>query len=680
MALLPGHAAGDQTSREPSPTLAPPEKLQVEGAPPIASAFADQAGAYARFKSKTVAGIHPFGGEVLVAFRAANTTQLWRQDKPLGELTPLTDFSDPVGAAVYVPNSPDHIVFARATEGNGRTHLYRLHCPSRAVEKLTRDGMRHSGGVFTNRGDRMLVVSQPIQAATGAAVEQFTELWLMDALDPSTSRRVVQLPGSGWVGFDFSPDDKTLACRRYRSATESEVWMINLASGGTGRVLPEADGPTARFEEIAFDHDGTGLYLVSDRGSEFCKLHRFDLQTRKLEPVVASISWDIESVSISRDRRNLAMLANEDGVGKLYFYDPVGRRLSSPSKAPKGDVSLGAFSIDGSKVVLNVSTTQAPTQGYLLNIANGEVTQWTEAETAGLATESFSAPRAVQIASFDGLPISTLVVKPPSRFKPPYPVLVYYHGGPEAQSRAGFLGRYNYLLRELGVALVLPNVRGSAGYGKTFLKLDDKYLREDAVKDAGAVLDWIAASPEFDKRRVMVEGASYGGYMSLAVSARYPDRICGAIDEVGITHFVSFLERTEASRQDLRRTEYGDERDPDMRAFLHRISPLTNAASISKPLLVVQGKNDPRVPWQESQQIVEAVRRRGVPVWYLLAENEGHGFARRDNADYLFFAKLKFIEQYLLGSTGDLIRDESQQTRPGAMDGTPSRQFPWVYP
>jgi dipeptidyl aminopeptidase/acylaminoacyl peptidase len=227
-------------------------------------------------------------------------------------------------------------------------------------------------------------------------------------------------------------------------------------------------------------------------------------------------------------------------------------------------------------------------------------------------------------------------------------VLVAIHGGPEAQARLGFLGRDNYFLEELGVAIIRPNVRGSSGFGKTFLALDNGVKREDSVRDIGALLDWIARQGDLDASRVVVEGGSYGGYMSLAVATHYADRIAGAIDVVGISNFVTFLEGTESYRRDLRRAEYGDERDPATRDFLLRISPLTNAGRITKPLFVVQGRNDPRVPYAESEQIVARVRENGTPVWYLRAENEGHGFARKENADFEFFATVMFMRQTLL--------------------------------
>jgi dipeptidyl aminopeptidase/acylaminoacyl peptidase len=267
---------------------------------------------------------------------------------------------------------------------------------------------------------------------------------------------------------------------------------------------------------------------------------------------------------------------------------------------------------------------------------------------AGLNPDKFPDPQTVRWTSFDGRSISGLLHQPPASFPGKRPVVVMIHGGPEGQATVGFMARYNYLVNELGVAVIQPNVRGSAGFGKTFIALDDGMKREDSVKDIGALLDWIATQPQLDAGRVLVMGGSYGGYMALASSVHYADRIAGAIDTVGISHFVTFLTRTESYRRDLRRVEYGDERDPAMRAFLERISPLSNAERIRKPLFVVQGKNDPRVPYTEAEQIVAKVRGNGTPVWYLRAENEGHGFARKENADYLFYASLVFMQNTLL--------------------------------
>ena len=263
-------------------------------------------------------------------------------------------------------------------------------------------------------------------------------------------------------------------------------------------------------------------------------------------------------------------------------------------------------------------------------------------------THDFAEPRIVRWPSFDGREMTGLHYHPPKRFEGKRPVIVSIHGGPESQAKAGFIGRNNYFVGELGIAVIYPNVRGSTGFGKSFAKLDNGRRREDSVKDIGALLDWIRAQPDLDGDRVMVLGGSYGGYMALATSFRYADRIAGAVSVVGISNFVTFLERTESYRRDLRRAEYGDERDPLMREFLEVIAPVNNAERMKKPLLVAQGRNDPRVPRTEAEQIVATLKRQGTPAWVIEAADEGHGFAKKPNADFLFYAIVAFAERTLL--------------------------------
>ena len=363
-------------------------------------------------------------------------------------------------------------------------------------------------------------------------------------------------------------------------------------------------------------------------------------------------------------RRELACaIVNVAGRRELHVIDiDSGREIAMPAlprAARSGSISRLRFARSGNRdeIAFTVNSAQSPGDVWTLDLRNGDragaakAEQWTRAVVEGVDTAPFREAEVIRWQSFDGRAISGLINRPPSSFVGKRPVLVNIHGGPEGQSTIGFLGRNNYFVDELGIAYIQPNVRGSTGYGKTYVSLDDGLKREDSVKDIGALLDWIATQPDLDARRVMVTGGSYGGYMSLAVAMTYADRIAASIDVVGISSFTTFLERTETYRRDLRRVEYGDERDPAMRAFFERISPLNHADRITKPLFVVAGQNDPRVPYQEGEQIVAKVRGNGVPVWHLVADNEGHGFARKPNADYQFYAQVLFMQRYLLDAT-----------------------------
>jgi dipeptidyl aminopeptidase/acylaminoacyl peptidase len=302
---------------------------------------------------------------------------------------------------------------------------------------------------------------------------------------------------------------------------------------------------------------------------------------------------------------------------------------------------------DGNELGFSLTNARDPGDCYSLEVNTGKLERWTSSETA-VKTEEFPQAELVTWKTFDGKMISGFLYKPAAKFTGRRPVMVMIHGGPEGQSQPNFLGRYNYLLNEMGIALIYPNVRGSTGYGKTFSLLDNGFKREDTYKDIDALFDWIATRADLDADRIAVMGGSYGGHMTLAVSTFYSGRIRCSVDIVGMSNLVTFLEHTEAYRRDLRRVEYGDERDPKMREFLERIAPMNNIEKIKKPLLVIAGKNDPRVPVSESQQIADALKKQGTPVWLMIAKDEGHGYRKKPNQDFQFYATVEFLQQYLL--------------------------------
>jgi dipeptidyl aminopeptidase/acylaminoacyl peptidase len=413
--------------------------------------------------------------------------------------------------------------------------------------------------------------------------------------------------------------------------------------------LPAAGEAPATHWAAVWKRDDSGFLVLSDRGGEFRELMFLRLADGRLTRITRHIPWDVEDVRLDASGKLLGVNVNVGGRKELRFFDGESFDELPTPRLPEGSVDTLAFHPRLSGLAVTLEDSRSPATVVVVDPATAAAQRWsTPAAPPGVDMRSFGTQRIVSWPSFDGRQISAIVNAPPARFSGRRPVLVDIHGGPEGQAEFGFLGRYNYFVEELGVAVIRPNVRGSSGFGKTFLSLDDGVKREDSVRDIGTLLDWIARQPDLDASRVLVSGGSYGGYMSLAVATHYADRIAGAIDVVGISNFVTFLQNTESYRRDLRRVEYGDERDPAMREFLVRISPLTNATRITKPLFVVQGKNDPRVPYTESEQIVARARASGTRVWYLRAENEGHGFARKENADFQFFAMVMFMRETLL--------------------------------
>lgn len=638
----------------PDETLAPNANLVVQGIPPVPMSLVRQVERYTQFSGHSFVAWHPSRREMLVAHRKAgsDTTQLFRLASPMGSLDPLTDFSDPVTAASYEPQHGRYIVFARGSGGNEVTQLYRMDLDSRNVTLLTDPAERHESLGWMHRSARLLATSVPLDrtAQDGSRTDVQTRLWLIDPMDPTQRRRLADLPGTGWFGAAVSGDDRQIALTHYLSATESQVWLLDVDSGALRQVLPATAGePRAAHFVSAFTPDHRGLYVISDRAGEFRELWLQPLHDAPPTRMTAHIPWDVAGADVSHDGAFVALRANVEARHELRLFDARTQKELKLSGLPAGSVQSVHFHDQRPEVAFAVNSAQSPSTVYALDPRSGRVEAWTRpAVPAGLNPSRFPDPQTVRWTSFDGRSISGLLHLPPASFTGKRPVVVLIHGGPEGQATVGFMARYNHLVNELGVAVIQPNVRGSAGFGKTFISLDDGMKREDSVKDIGALLDWIATQPQLDASRVLVMGGSYGGYMALASSVHYADRIAGAIDTVGISHFVTFLTRTESYRRDLRRVEYGDERDPAMRAFLERISPLSNAERIRKPLFVVQGKNDPRVPYTEAEQIVAKVRGNGTPVWYLRAENEGHGFARKENADYLFYASLVFMQNTLL--------------------------------
>jgi dipeptidyl aminopeptidase/acylaminoacyl peptidase len=341
-------------------------------------------------------------------------------------------------------------------------------------------------------------------------------------------------------------------------------------------------------------------------------------------------------------------VSNEDGVSVLRFLDTKTGKEKLRPKLPAGVISGLKWHEKLDEVAFTFSSARSPSDVYSVNL-KGKVERWTESETGGLDAEKFVTPELVKLNSPDGVGISAFVYHPDAtRFPGKRPVLISIHGGPESQSLPTFMGRLNYLVNEMGIALVVPNVRGSAGYGKTFLTLDNGVKREDSVKDIGTVIRWIQRSSRLDGDRIAVMGGSYGGYMTLASMVNFSEQLRCGIDIVGISDFITFLQNTQDYRRDLRRAEYGDERVPEVRAVLERIAPARNVGKIKRPMLIIQGKNDPRVPLSESEQMVKALRDAKVETWYLMAKDEGHGFRKKRNVDYQFYLTVTFLQQHLL--------------------------------
>jgi dipeptidyl aminopeptidase/acylaminoacyl peptidase len=557
-----------------------------------------------------------------------------------------------VGSTTPVPAVADRegFVFGKDTGGDEFWQLHWFDLGSRETTLLT-DGRRsqNRGPLFSPDG-RLLAFSSTARNGTD------TDVWVRDMA--TGQARAVVTEGGSWGALDFSPDGRRLLVSKYVSINESYPGEVDLVTGEL--TLFPVDGGKAAFDGFQYAHDGASVYFVSDepvdgRASEFRTLryHRPDDGT--IRDLSGETPWDVVEFAVADDGRHLAYITNEDGIFRLNVLALPSHEPVALPELPVGLLGGLAFSPDGRSLAVTSNSATSPSDAYVIGLDDAALVRWTRSEVGGLDPDGFVAPTLVRYPTFDtvdGAPrtIPAFYYRPanvPAGTK--LPVVINIHGGPEAQALPSFNPTAQFLANELGVAMLVPNVRGSAGYGKTWLTLDNAAKREDSVRDIGALLDWIAAQPELDADRVGVYGGSYGGYMVLATMATYPERIRAGVDIVGISHFGTFLENTEDYRRDLRRAEYGDERDPAIAALFDRISPLNNAHRITAPLFVAQGRNDPRVPWTEAEQIVTAVRGNGQPVWYLLFDDEGHGFRKKANSDYFTAAAVLFWQSHLLG-------------------------------
>jgi dipeptidyl aminopeptidase/acylaminoacyl peptidase len=625
-----------------------PESITAQGVPPIPARAVEDLLPYENIRTANFADWHPKERRLLIRTRFAESPQLHEVAMPMGARTQLTFYRDPITEGLYRPGAPDQVLYTLNEGGAENFQFFLLDRRSGRARRFS-DGVHRYVSPLWSRDGKLLAY------ANNSRNGKDMDIYVADPAKPGSERRLAEVQGS-WVPMDWNADNRRLLLFEFVSANEAYLHWVEVAGGEVHAITPRTppgprgNAPTVSYQGGRWSADGRSIYTLSDRDSEFLRLVRIDLATGASTPLSKGDRWDVELFDLSSDGRVAAFFLNEDGVSKLHLLDTTtGAPLPAPELPPGVASGLG-FRPGSHEVGFDLSWARSPSDVYSYDPGSRHLERWTASEAGGLNPESFPLPDLVHYTTFDQRKIPAFVFRPEAkRFPGKRPVYISIHGGPEGQSRPLFLGSMNYLPDELGIALIYPNVRGSLGYGKNYLKLDNGRLREDSVKDIGALLDWIATQPDLDASRVMVAGGSYGGYMSLASMTFYSDRLCCGWDTVGISNFVTFLQNTQGYRQDLRRAEYGDERDPEMRAFLEGIAPVNHAKKITKPLLVSQGANDPRVPLAESDQIVAAVRGNGVPVWYLVARDEGHGFGKKTNTDYQRAVLFEFVRKFLLG-------------------------------
>jgi dipeptidyl aminopeptidase/acylaminoacyl peptidase len=667
VAALARQAGPAGTSPEPSATLSPPASapapaplpppqaaaafipqspvtqhhergnLIFDGIPPADASLAARLARYQQSRGATFLDWLA-DGSLLVSTRFGDTEQVHRVSAPLGMREQLTFYSDPIEWARGA-KSGKGFVFLMDHAGDDNAQVY-YHSGVGEARQLTQGKFIHGSLVWAHDGKRVAFYGNDRDSLS-------YDIYVADVSTNAAPQLVVGGGEDTWYPLDWSADDSKLLVWRYFSSSESYLYLADLT---TGKLTPLEQKPAKAGIRLAkFDPAGRGVYVVTDEDSEFAQLKFKDLITHDSRRITPDVSWDVEDFDVSADGRYIAYVLNEDGRSRVALLDLESKQTLAPVGLPEGRVGNPRFDRTGRRLAMTVDTPTSPRDVWVYELEGQRVTRWTNSEPGPIDLSTFVAPELVHYPTWDRLGgherrLSAYVYRP-KQASGPVPVVIDIHGGPEAQYRPEWDPFVQFLVHELGYAVVAPNVRGSSGYGKSFLALDNGVLREDALRDIGSLLVWIGVQSGFDRDHVAVMGGSYGGYMALAALVTYGDRLRGGIDLAGISNFVTFLRNTSGYRRDWRRTEYGDERDTNMRVFLERISPLSNAARIRKPLLVAAGQNDPRVPISESEQLVWRVRSSGGEVWYLVAKDEGHGFLKKANRDEYLLTAASFLQK-----------------------------------
>lgn len=616
--------------------------IVTENVPEPDAALAERLRAYLNARSAAVQDWTPDGSGLLVSTRFGETNQLHLVTQPMGARTQLTFAEEPITRGRFRPvEGNGSLLYVWDKGGNENFQLFSLDQASGKTTLLTDGKSRNEDFVWSHKGDRLAFSSTRRDGKN-------TDIYVATPDSAATAQPILAAEGS-YSPEAWSQDDSRLLVGQYVSVTRAYLYVVDTRTGERQRLKPGQDG--IYLGGVGFSPDGKGVFLISDEKDDLRRLGLHDLASDKTTWLTADEKWEVEAAELSPDGRTLAYVLNEGGWSTIRLLDAATLKPLPVPAFPKGVLTGLAFSPDGKRLAVSISRPTAPSDAFVADLRTGKVEQWTRSEVGGLNTDGFADARIIEYPTFDqvdGKPrmIPAVAYKPKAPGPQRRPVIILAHGGPEGQTRPGFSSTIQFWANELGAVVIGPNIRGSEGYGKTFISLDNGMKREDSIKDIGALIDWIATQPDLDPKRVAITGGSYGGYVTLASMTHFNDRLAGGSSSVGISNFVTFLESTAPYRRDLRRPEYGDERDPDMRAFLQKISPLTNAKKISKPMLIIQGKNDPRVPVTESEQMVAEIRRNGGDVWYVMATDEGHGFKKKGNqfvaqmAQAMFFRKL----------------------------------------
>lgn len=601
---------------------------------------------YLNVRNAYGATFSPDGRSLSFLTDITGVAEVWSVPVELGTALPawpeqLTFRGERVSGIRYSPAEPVMLV-AADSGGSELDQFYTLSQDGAEFRALTdQPEVMYRAGLWSPDGLRLVYASNERDSRYFDIYERNMQ---------SGETRLVWQQDSTNFPAAYSPDGTRIIVNRMHANTFVQLFLLDLSSGEARALTSEtADGPSD-FRSVCWASDGSGFYVVSNRGRDFLSLAWLDLATAELT-FLRDEQWDVEWLKLSRDGRHLALAVNEDGYSRLELFDIAQgwqkrQALPLPPLAHRGVIVEAIWSPDGQRLALTQLSAGTPMDIWIWDVEQQLYWQATHSSLGGIPGESYVEPSLIHYPTFDGRQIPAFLFLPPDKPAQGLPVVINVHGGPESQARPIFNAVQQYLVAQ-GYAVLVPNVRGSTGYGHAYMSLDDVRKRMDSVADLQHAALWLRESGLADPARIVVMGGSYGGFMVLSAITTYPDLWAAAIDIVGIANFVTFLENTRPWRRKLRESEYGSlEND---REFLEEISPIRRVEQIKAPLFVIHGANDPRVPVGEAEQIVSALRQRQVPVEYLRFEDEGHGLVKRANRLVAYPAIARFLDKYVKG-------------------------------
>jgi len=607
--------------------------LVFDGIPPLDGSLASRAASYEEWRQATFLDWLP-DGSMLVATRFGMDEQVHRLAAPLGMRQQLT-FGDGSVLEARAPRSGAGFVFVSQT--GGYPQLFDYSGPG-AARQLTQGNYQHGAPVWAHDGKRVAFYGTD---RTGVN----EDIYVVDIAAATHPRLVVAGATGSWRPLDWSQDDSKLLLLNTVSTENSALYVADVS---TGALTPVAV-PDSRIVAATFAPDGVGFYLISDAQSDFEQLLYYNPITKVTRRVSADEPWDVEEFAVGAGGHYVAYVVNDDGRSRLTVLDTLRNLEFKPPGLQDGRIDGIGFDDSGQKLAFSYESARAPSDVYVYDVTQGTVQRWTESEIGPIDPASLAAAQLIHYPTWDrsglGRRILSAYVYLP-RGPSPCPVLIDLSGGEglHSQSRPDWMPFVQFVVNDLGYAVIEPNVRGSSGYGKAFRALDGGKLRDDAVRDVGALLVWMGLQPGLDSHRVAIMGRGYGGFLALASLAAYGDHLRGAIDVAGIANLVDFVGNSPAGERAERVAEFGDIQDTDMRAFLDRISPLDNVALIHHPVLIVQGLDAPGSRAADSQQLVWRLRSEGDQAWYLSASDAGNAFTTATDRQAYLDTAAQFLE------------------------------------